>query len=212
MVTFVEEQFPTRISYGAAGGAGWKTTVLKTPGGFEQRISNRSEYLGDWDVAQAIQDDADVDELINFFNSVQGRLIGYRYKDFKNFTSSVFGVIISDTDQTIGTGTGSLAVFQLIKTFTLGALSIVKTIKKPVADTVIISLDDVSQPSGWTVDTATGIVTFDSAAVPGSGVVVKAGYEFDHIARFETDVQELVATAPELGEWPSVLIVEYNQK
>ncbi len=58
----------------------------------------------------------------------------------------------------------------------------IRTITKPVAGTVQVYLDGVEQPSGWSVDTTTGLVTF--GVPPTLGVEVTAGFEFDVPVRF----------------------------
>ena len=103
-------------------------------------------------------------------------------------------VAISDTDQVIGTGDAAEVDFQLVKIYTVGALSLTRNVTKPVTGTTIISLDDVPQGSGWTVDTTTGIVTFSVA--PGGSVVVKAGFQFDVPVRFDNDVLQVAQISP----------------
>ena len=71
---------------------------------------------------------------------------------------------------------------------------------------MLLSLNGVAQASGWTVDTTTGIVTF--AAAPAAGAVVRAGFEFDVPARFDTDFLEYDLPAFELGQVPSVPVIE----
>ncbi|MFD1510440.1 DUF2460 domain-containing protein [Lacimonas salitolerans] len=55
---------------------------------------------------------------------------------------------------------GSGPTFALLKHYTSGAQSWTRAIAKPVTGTVRIALGGVEQPSGWSVDTATGVVTF----------------------------------------------------
>src|SRR3546814_8349306 len=56
---------------------------------------------------------------------------------------------------------------------------------KPGAGTVRVALSGDEQMTGWTVDAATGIVTFDAA--PANGVAVTAGFLFDVPVRFRDD-------------------------
>lgn len=51
--------------------------------------------------------------------------------------------------------------------------------------TVVVYFDGTPQGAGWSIDHATGAITFTSA--PGSGVVVTADYEFYHICVFSID-------------------------
>ena len=71
---------------------------------------------------------------------------------------------------------------------------------------VMISLDGVQTLSGWTVDTSSGLVTFD--APPAADVVITAGFEFDCPVRFESDQIQAVIEAFGAGRVASVGLVE----
>ena len=75
--------------------------------------------------------------------------------------------------------------------------SLSRAIAKPVAASVRIALGVVEQPSGWSVDTTTGVVTFDAA--PGAGVAITAGFEFDVPVRFDTDALDETLDLERLG-------------
>jgi uncharacterized protein (TIGR02217 family) len=116
---------------------------------------------------------------------------GFRFKDWSDFKSCNTASTPNFMDQVIGTGDAVEADFQLSKTYTKGAFSRSRDITKPVAGTVLISINGVQKLEGdgtypWSVDTATGIVTF-SSTVPPDGEVVRAGYEFDVPVRFDSD-------------------------
>ena len=185
-MSFIETpRFPESISYGSNGGPGYNTNVIKLASGYEKRNVNWSQARYSYSAAFGVNTYDQLETLVAFFHVTQGMAYGFRYKDWFDYKSSVVGDAISDTDQTIGTGNASEVNFQLIKTYTQGSSTRIRTINKPVSGTVVISLDDVSKPTGWTVDATTGIVTFSSA--PNAAVVVKAGYEFDVPCRFDTD-------------------------
>ena len=83
-----------------------------------------------------------------------------------------------------------------------------RDIRKPVAGTIKVALDGVDQAEGsdFTVDTATGVVSFTSA--PGNGVAITAGFEFDVPARFGTDRLEVSLERFSHGEILNIPIVE----
>jgi len=112
----------------------------------------------------------------------------------------------SDTDVILDTGDGAKTAFQLVKRYEDGGEEYIRPINKPVVGTVIVSLDDVSQPTGWTLDSTTGIITFASA--PGNGVIVKAGFEFDVPARFDVDELSISLDAFEAGTLPAIDVIE----
>ena len=178
-------RFPDDISYGSRGGPGFKTTVTTTASGYETRIVSWSEarhrYNARFGILNSRSPESALETLLAFFHDRRGMAEGFRYKDWSDYKSCNLADSVSDTDQTIGTGDGVETEFQLIKNYN----SVSRTIKKPVSGSVVVSLDDVSQSSGWTVDTTTGVITFSSP--PGGSVIVKAGFEFDVPVRFDTD-------------------------
>jgi hypothetical protein len=88
-----------------------------------------------------------------------------------------------------------------------------RTIEKPVAGSVKVSIDDVEKTEGvhWSVATATGIITFDSSSIPASAEVVKAGCQFDVPVRFGEDVDLALPVSwseYEAGSIDSIPLVE----
>jgi uncharacterized protein (TIGR02217 family) len=98
--------------------------------------------------------------VVAFFEARNGRLHGFRFKDWGDHKSCLPSGTPSPTDQAIGTGDGATTAFQLVKRYASGAQSWTRAIAKPVTGTVRIALSGVEQPSGWSVDTTTGVVTF----------------------------------------------------
>ena len=144
--------------------------------------------------------------VVAFFEARNGRLHGFRYKDWADYKSALPSQAITATDQQIGTGTGSQQTFQLAKRYTSGAQTWVRTIAKPVAGAVRVALGMVEQMSGWTVDTTTGVVTFTIA--PATGVIVRAGFEFDVPVRFDTDTIQTSVASFHACDVPSVPVAE----
>ena len=187
-MAFIETpRFPDHISRGSKGGPTWLTDVVTVTSGREQRNQRWSRQRHTYDAAFGIRDMSDLEEVVDYFYGARGRLHGFRYKDWGDFRSSGSESSPSALDQTIGVGDGAQTQFQLLKIYKYvgTAQGYARAITKPVAGTVLIALDSVEQPSGWTVDAATGLVTFDTA--PGAGVVITAGYEFDVPCRFDSD-------------------------
>jgi uncharacterized protein (TIGR02217 family) len=196
-MAFVETQFPNDIAFGATGGAMFSTDIIETFGGWEQRNINWSEARGQWNVGSGIKAQAQLDTLIAFFRARRGKAIGFRFKDWSDYQAS---------DQVIGTGDGVETDFQLVKSYTSGSVTVDRVINKPVAGTVRIFKDAVEQMSGWTVDTATGLVTFTSA--PANGVVITAIFQFDVPVRFDTDQIEVNMESYQVGSWNNIPLVE----
>jgi uncharacterized protein (TIGR02217 family) len=206
-MSFVETQFPTSISYGSRGGPKFSTSIITVANGVEQRNVNWSKGRASYDASYGVRTQLELHDLITFFRARQGKAYGFRFKDWSDFKSVDPNNTTTDIDQLIGTGTGALTTFQLKKNYISGPTTFVRDIKKPVTGTVKISVNNVSQPTGWSVDTTTGIVTFSVA--PGNGLLVKAGFEFDVPVRFDTDELSISLDDYNIGS-TSVPIVELN--
>lgn len=193
-----EIQFPADISYGARGGPEFSTDIVEMFSGKEQRNINWSQSRARYSVSHGVKTPAQLDELIAFFRARQGRAIGFRFKDWTDYQAA---------GQNLGSGTGALTTFQLVKKYTSGTTTITRPISKPVNNgSLKIYLNAVLQGSGYSVNYTTGIVTFTVA--PGAGVVVTADFEFDVPVRFDTD--HLDPSIDDFGSrsWESITLIE----
>lgn len=197
MSGFVEVQFPPSIALGATGGATFSTDIVTTFSGYEQRSINWDKARGRWNIATGIKSKADIDALIAFFRARRGRAIGFRFKDWSDYSA---------TAAVIGTGDAATTTFQLKKQYSSGAVSVDRTINKPVSGTLTIYENAVEKTSGVSLDTTTGIVTLTPA--PGSGVTITADFEFDVPVRFDTDQMDTVMDTDVLGNWSSIPLIE----
>ncbi len=141
-----------------------------------------------------------------FFEARNGRLPGFRFKDWAAFKSCLPSQTLGPNDQPIGTGNGAATQFHLTKRYTSGAQSWSRAITKPVAGTVTIALNGLPQASGWSVSTATGLITFTTA--PAAGVAITGGFEFDVPVRFDTDALDVTLDLERLGSITSIPLLE----
>lgn len=202
ITNFTEERFPDGISYGSTGGPMFSTNIVSVNSGFEQRNINWSEARAVYNVAHAVKTEAQMAELIHFFRMVRGRAIGFRFKDWTDYSTTGESIAIAD---------GILDTFQLIKTYTygLGILQYVRTINKPVDGTVTIYVDGIADGTA-TVDTTTGIVTFVSP--PALGAVITADFEFDVPVRFDSDEMPITLDTSVISTWGSISLVEVKPR
>ena len=208
-MAFHEVRFPDNISRGARGGPERRTQIVELASGDEERNASWADSRRRYDVAYGIRRADDLAAVVAFFEARNGRLHGFRYKDWADYKSALPLQAITATDQQIGTGTGSLQTFQLAKRYTSGAQTWVRTIAKPVAGTVRVALGMVEQMSGWTVDTTTGVITFTTA--PANGVIVRAGFEFDVPVRFDSDMLDVTLDVERLGSITSIPLLELRR-
>jgi uncharacterized protein (TIGR02217 family) len=115
---------------------------------------------------------------------------------------------VSGEDQELGRGDGVRRDFQLIRRYRSGGQVWVRTITKPVAGSLRVMLDQEPRIESidWTVDPATGVVTFTDPPPPD--VPVTAGFEFDVPVRFDTDRIQVSVASFQAGEMPDVPVIE----
>ncbi len=207
-MAFHEVRFPANLSFGSVGGPERRTEIVTLANGFEERNSPWAHSRRRYDAGVGLRSLDDVEALIGFFEARRGQLFGFRWKDWADYRSCGAKRTVQADDQGLGIGDGVRTVFPLVKTYRSGDETYVRPIAKPVTGTVRVALD--GQPRiesiGWTVDVATGLVTF--LAPPDPGVIVSAGYEFDVPARFDTDRIQTSVASFKAGDVPSVPVVE----
>ena len=205
-MAFHEVRFPDDISRGARGGPERRTQVVELASGDEERNAAWADSRRRYDAAYGIRRADDLAAVVAFFEARNGRLHGFRWKDWGDFKSGLPSTPVTPIDQMLGTGDGATTAFQLVKRYESGSQSWLRRIVKPVAGTVLVARGGVEAVSGWSVNATTGVITF--AAAPGAGVLVTAGFEFDVPVRFDTDAIEVDLSAFEAGDIPKIPIVE----
>ena len=208
-MAFHEVRFPDNISRGARGGPERRTQIVELASGDEERNASWANSRRRYDVAYGIRRADDLAAVVAFFEARNGRLHGFRYKDWADYKSGLPSQPVTPTDQLIGTGDGIVTSFALLKHYTSGAASWTRTIAKPVAGSVRIALDGVEQMSGWSADTTTGVVSLNTA--PDAGVAITAGFEFDVPVRFDTDTLDVTLDIERLGSITSIPLLEIRR-
>jgi uncharacterized protein (TIGR02217 family) len=146
---------------------------------------------------------------VAFFEARNGRLHGFRFRDWADYKSCLPSQAPAPTDQALGTGDATTTSFELVKRYISGAQSWTRTITKPVAGAERVALGGVEQASGWSVDPTTGVVTF--AIAPGAGITITAGFEFDVSVRFDSDTLDVTLDIERLGSITSIPLVELRR-
>lgn len=210
MPAFHEILFPLSVGFGSSGGPERRTDIVLLASGHEERNTRWADSRRRYDAGTGVHSLADLHTLIAFFEERRGRLYGFRWRDRGDFKSCAPDEIPSPIDQAIGTGDGATAAFQLVKRYGSAFDPYVREIAKPVAGTVRVAVDGVEQTEGvdFTVDTETGIVTFEIGAIPGEDAPVTAGFQFDVPVRFDTDRLAVNLASFEAGEAVQVPVVE----
>ncbi len=206
---FHEVRFPDNISRGARGGPERRTQIVELTSGDEERNASWANSRRRYDVAYGVRRADDLATVVAFFEARNGRLYGFRYKDWADYKSCLPSQSPSATDQGLGTGDGTAVTFQLAKTYISGSQAWTRPVTKPVAGSVQVALDGAEQATGWSIDTTTGLVSFDAA--PGTGVLVTAGFTFDVPVRFDSDTLDVSLDIERLGSITSIPLVEIRR-
>jgi len=205
---FHDVRFPTAISRGASGGPERRTEIVTLGSGREERNQRWSDSRRRYDAGYGVRGVDDLHAVIAFFEERRGRLHAFRWKDWSDYKSCPPLQTPAATDQEIGTGDGTTADFQLGKAYGASFAPWTRAITKPVAGTVLVSVDGLAQAEGvdFTVDYTTGVITF--ASPPSDGAQITAGFEFDVPARFDTDRLAVSLEHFSHGDIPNIPIVE----
>jgi uncharacterized protein (TIGR02217 family) len=206
-MAFTETRLPARLAFGSTGGVERRTDIVQLASGYEQRSTpwadGRRRYL----IGGGVRAIAEAQALVAFFEAQRGRLNGFRFQDFADFSSAAPGAPVTALDQPIGTGDGATVVFQLSKTYGSGADAYVRPIKKPVAGTVQVAVAGVAlSPSAFITDTTTGLVTLTAA--PAAGQAITAGFQFDVPVRFDADRIDMTLESFEAARLVAVPLIE----
>lgn len=197
-MSFHDIRFPTKISYGAVGGPRFSTTVQTLASGHEQRNINWSAARREYQVDISPSRGSEWEALLDFFHARRGMAYGFRLKDFSDF-ELVAGEI--------GLGDGAAVSFQICKIYeAAGNWPHQRDLRKIVPGSVSVALDGVPALSGWSVDNASGVLTFGVA--PALAVAITLSCEFDVPVRFDTDLMAAAIPGPDIHHWQSVRLVE----
>jgi len=205
VIPFDDVLFPIEIGADASVSPGFSTSIVTSASGFEWRNVNWQQARLRFDAGPGVRSDSELEALIAFFRARRGPAVGFRFRDPYDHSSSGMTGSPSPTDQPIGTGDGTLADFELSKTYGTGER---RRITRPVAGTVRVAIDGVESLTGWTISTG-GIVSFEEP--PGAGALVTAGFLFDVPVRFAEDRLEVNRATFRAGEAPSVPLTEIRE-
>lgn len=209
-MSFHEVRFPTAISLAASGGPERRTDIVVLGSGHEERNSRWQDSRRRFDAGYGIKTLDELHAVIAFFEERRGPLYGFRWRDPADCKS---GPPLGDPtplDQVLGLGDGARAEYQLVKQYGASFQPWQRTITKPVAASVRVAVAGAEQTEGadFTLDAASGLVTFLGPSIPAPGATVTAGFEFDVPVRFDTDRLEINVMGFRHGAIPSIPVIE----
>ena len=208
-MSFHEALFPTDVSLGARGGPERRTEIVLTGSGREERNQRWSRSRRKWNAGYGVKRLSQIEPVIAFFEERRGRLYGFRWRDPLDHRSCGAGSPPTPLDQLLGVGDGARAVFQIVKKYGANFAPYARDILKPVAGSVRVAVGGVElSPANYSVDGATGLLTFAPGHVPGATLTVTAGFLFDTPPRFDADYLEIDAASFQAGEIPQIPLIE----
>ena len=207
-MAFHEVRFPASLSFGSLGGPSRRTEIVTLANGFEERNTPWADARRHYDAGLGLRSLDDLEALIAFFEARAGQLHGFRWKDWADYRSAPVSKPITPLDQDLGQGDGQRREFTLRKAYASGDHVYHRPVVKPVAGSVLVALggDPLVEGVHYTLDTASGVLTF--ATPPAPGAEVSAGFEFDVPVRFDTDRIEVSVASFQAGDAPRVPVVE----
>ncbi|MEN9683720.1 MAG: hypothetical protein RLZZ427_1471 [Pseudomonadota bacterium] len=206
MLAFDDLPYPLALSRSVSVTAEFSTSVATSASGFERRNSVWSDARLRFDVGPGIRSDSELGILLAFFRARRGAGRGFRLRDPSDFSSRAMTGTPTMLDQLLGVGDGKQTSFALIKRYGSGDAQQVRRITRPVAGSILASVDGVAAAVGLE---AGGMITF--ATPPASGKAVRAGFLFDVPVRFAEDTLEMAGATIAAGDVPSVPVIEIRE-
>ena len=207
---FHEVLFPLDVALKSAGGPERRTDIITFGSGREERNARWAHSRRRFDAGYGVKTLDALQQVVAFFEERRGQLYGFRWRDRLDHSSAAPASSVTPLDQTLGTGDGARAAFQLVKTYGSTYAPYTRTVVKPVPGSVRVAVagSEVSAGIAFTCDPTTGVVTFLPGHAPASGAAVTAGFLFDVPVRFDTDYLEVDLSAFAAGAIPKIPLVE----
>lgn len=205
MSAVVNLRFDPPVGFQTSGGPGWKSEIVSLASGAEVRNALWSGPLRRWHLAGVVLTAEALQSLTHFFNARRGAHQGFRFRDPFGFQTGAPGSEITPFDQAIATGDGVTRAFQLV---IHDGADVPRPITRPVASTMRVAIAG-TETDGFTLDDATGLLTFETA--PGHGAAITAGFAYDTPVRFEQDRLELARPGPGTFQLVQLGLVEIRE-
>jgi uncharacterized protein (TIGR02217 family) len=197
-MTFHPIRFPLDIAFGARGGPERATDIVTLASGREERNARWAQSRRRYNAGYGVKSRADMQAVLAFFEERRGRFHAFLWRDALDHAAD---------GEPIGTGDGETVAFQLSKTYGADFDPYVRPITKPVAESVVVTVDGVE--TDVAVDALTGIVTFEVA--PAEGAAINASFDFDVPVRFDIDRLDIELTSFDAAEAPSIPLIEVRE-
>ena len=165
MTNFHDVRFPLHLAFGARGGPVRSVDILELANGTEVRNARGRHSRRQYNAVAGLKSRNQAVELLDFFESRNGPLYGFRFRDPLDY----------EAESVLGIGDGEQTLFALIKAYGTAPQSYIRRITKLVEGTVRVRVDDVETPVS--IDHSRGLIQFQTA--PDESAIITANFEFD---------------------------------
>lgn len=216
-MSFHNDLFPETVSRGSATGPGFRTSVQKLDGGAENRVGLWSGARHRYNMAKGIRTPEELHAVKEFYMARQGALHSFPVKDPLDHTSNPtdpsYRNAAGTQDQPCSPsqGDGSNTTFQLVKSYTSGAITLSRPITKPTSGTISVWVNSVLQTetTHYTLDYSTGVLTFLVAIADTHDVEWSGNFHVE--GRFEEQTDEWLQASVDGFDYssiPSIGVIE----
>lgn len=209
-------RLPASIEKGTQGGDEFRTNIPEpAESGHEQRTItwDQCRYRGEVGFSiRPLRDGGgdDLEKIITHHKRCKGRALSFPFPDPSDHEAV--------TPQLIGVGNGSTVTYQLVRNYIFDqnldgvddeSHGYTRIITLPISGTVKIYLDDVlkTETTDYTIDYRTGLITF-LHGLPTAGQSITATFQFCKACRWDADQLKVSMIMIDLGQIPSMPIVE----
>ncbi len=197
---FDEVRFPEDISYGSIGGPEYLTKIIPLNSVNEYRNITNSLSKLRYNISYGVKTNEQISKLLTFFRARRGKAIGFRFKDWSDYSAR---------NELIGIGNDVVTQFQLIKIYKSGNSEYIRKITKPVSNSIVIYCDkEKSISDTYQIDYTTGIINFNSPVKKNTKI--SANFKFDVPVRFDVDFLPISIDSKNLYSCNNIKLVEIN--
>lgn len=200
----IADTLPAEVEINAIMRPRFSTEVVTTDGGWEVRNSRWAYPLHEIELSFPVskRDATNFLAVRDLYYAAGGSAETFLFKAWNDYSA---------TGEDIGTGDNTTTAFQLVKNYSRGATNRARKITRPVSGTVAIYKAGVLQTvtTHYTIDHATGIVTFLSA--PTAGQAITANFEFAIPVRFVDDAIEFTGLTKDLEHIDGITLLEVKE-
>ena len=195
-MNYLDIDFPSDLSYCFTGGAEFCTSLAIAKNKQEVRNNNWQYPCFKYNLLYKYCNNELFNKLQSFFLICQGQKYSFNFLDIND--NNIQG-------QTIGTGDGETATFEIVKTYSYGNYSFNRRIYKTKNEQIFINGTKIA-PQHYSIDN--GVLIFDNTYIPSNGAIVSISATFFVIVRFCHDFLPIISNNAFSKELPDITLME----